>query len=350
MPDQNDNSDPELISEVHDGIGWITLNRPKALNALSLGMIKDMRMALGLWATDATLRAVVVRGIGGKAFCAGGDIRALYDARKSGPVPTDFFREEYLLDSEIYHFPKPYIALIDGITMGGGVGISAPAKYRIASDRTLWAMPETAIGMFPDVGGSYYLSRMPGAVGPYLGLTGHRLKAADALAAGVATHFVPADLLPPFLRALPGHTDKIDLLLSSFASNPGTSELTAARPMIDDIFSLNSLEAIVLALQAQKTEWSQACLETLARMSPTSLKLSLEAQKRAAGRSFDEVMKMEFRIVSRVLQKPDFFEGVRALLIDKDQAPKWSPSSLRDVTDAEIAAYFEPLPHGNLPL
>ncbi len=343
-------SESDVLTEARHGIGWITLNRPKALNALNLGMIREMRKVLEKWAVDSTVRAVVVRGAGGKAFCAGGDIRALYDARKSGPVPSDFFREEYQLNCEIHHFPKTYIALIDGITMGGGVGISASANYRIASERTLWAMPETAIGMFPDVGGSYHLPRLAGALGPYLGLTGHRLSAADAVAAGVATHFIAEDLIPAFLRALPSHLDKPDILVTRFSSLPGPSELTANRQVIDRLFGHRGVEAIVLALQAEDSDWSRACLATLSRLSPTSLKLALEAQRRGAGRTFDEVMKMEFCIVCRVLENPDFFEGVRALLVDKDQAPKWSPATLRDVSDAAIASYFEPLTHGSLSL
>ncbi len=350
MFDIPQNDEDELLCEIREGVGWITLNRPKALNALNFAMIVKMRAVLSTWAADPQVHAVVVRGAGNKAFCAGGDIRALYDAHKTGTVSAEFFREEYLLNSQIYHFPKPYIAIIDGITFGGGVGISASAKYRVASDRTLWAMPETAIGMFPDVGASYHLSRLQGALGPYLGLTGQRLNAADALAAGVATHYIPEDLLGVWLRALPAHARQPDILMASFATLPGPSELLVNRPAIDRVFSQRSVEAIVLALVGEATDWSTSVLSSLEQMSPTSLKLALEAQRRAAGRSFDEVMIMEFRIVSRVLQGKDFFEGVRALLVDKDKAPQWSPNHLQGVTDADIAAYFEPLLEGSLPL
>lgn len=330
--------DSELSVEIKGGIALVTLNRPKAFNALTLEMVRDFGERLRQWATDPAISGVVVRGAGEKAFCAGGDIRKLYDARADGPVPTDFFFEEYVMNHRIHHFPKPYISLMDGVTMGGGVGISAHGRYRVATERTLWAMPETAIGLFPDVGGSYILPRLPGKLGLYLGLTGTRLRAAELMEAGLATHFVPHERLDQVVAALIAG-EAVVAVLNRFSADAGISTLTDQHTDIDRLFSASALEEIEADLAADRGEWAQATLTTLRKMSPTSLKLTLAANRRGADLSFDEVMRMEFRVVSRLMQGEDFFEGVRAVLIDRDHAPRWQETP----ADAAIEACFAPL-------
>ncbi len=336
--------EPELIVDIKGGIALVTLNRPHAFNALTLDMVRAVAAHLHSWATDPDIRAVVVQGAGEKAFCAGGDIRKLYEARALGPVPTDFFYEEYVMNSRIHHFPKPYISLLDGITMGGGVGISAHGRYRVATERTLWAMPETAIGLFPDVGGSYLLPRLAGKLGLYLGLTGTRLRAAEVMACGLATHFVPHERLDALVAALISGED-VEAVLNRFRADAGVSALADLSVGIDRLFSAPTLERLLADLAAEGGALAQTTLITLRKMSPTSLKLTLAAYQRGMVLSFDEVMQMEFRVVSRLMQGDDFFEGVRAALIDRDQAPKWQPWPC----DAVIDAYFAPLDR-DLPL
>ena len=272
----------EIVIEARDGVGHFLLNRPKALNALTLDMVRTMQARLDAWATDETVRAVVVRGAGGRAFCAGGDIRRLYDqGRASGhPGFAEFFGEEFVLNRTIFRYAKPYVALMNGMTMGGGVGVSVHGSHRVATDATTFAMPETGIGYFPDVGGSYFLPRCPGEIGMYMALTGARLKAADALYAGVATHYVAGERLDALCAALGERA--VDAALADFADDPGPPPLAEHRSTIDRCFAGDTVEAIVAALEAEGTDWAGIALAKLGRMSPTSLKVAHRAVRKGA--------------------------------------------------------------------
>jgi len=348
-------SSNEILLDRRGGVAVVTLNRPKALNTLSLDMYRTLAPDLFAWADDPAVRCVVIRGEGGKAFCAGGDVRAIYDAGAGAPQPgdlgADFFREEYILIQRVHRFPRPYVALIDGITMGGGVGMSVNGSHRIATENTMLAMPETAIGLFPDVGATHFLSRCPGQLGMYLALTGARMRAADLLYCGLATHFVPRERLPALIDALTGlrwidgreHAQVNELLASDFAGEPeGTPPLAAHREEIDRCFAADSVEGILDALERERTEWATATRDGLLRMSPTSLKVTFR-QIRTGAATLEEALALEYRLTQHFMQRPDFFEGVRALLVDKDQSPKWRPATLAEISDADVAWYFQPL-------
>lgn len=331
--------------------GVVTLNRPEALNALTWDMVKRLRAQLLEWERSPAVKAVLVRGAGEKAFCAGGDIRWLYDnARKDPAGACEFFREEYRLNALIHHFTKPYVALIDGIVMGGGVGISVHGDFRVAGDRTLFAMPETGIGLFPDVGGGHFLPRLHDGLGLYYGLTGARAKAADCMAAGVATHYCRSEELHALTRELLGmplgghpHAD-IEAVLDGYAGDPGEAHINQIRPALKALFEgHNSFDRFHAALNADGHDVAGDMLRILARMSPTSLKLTFEQLRRGALLDFDDCMKMEFRMVRRVMEGHDFYEGVRAAIIDKDKNPRWSPAALEGVREADIERYFDPL-------
>lgn len=349
----------DILFEQKGEWGVVTLNREQALNALTQDMVKAFRAQLGEWANDPGVGAVMVKGAGEKAFCAGGDIRWLHDEAKNDPArASEFFRDEYRNNAAIFHFPKPYVALIDGVVMGGGVGISVHGDFRIAGDATLFAMPETGIGLFPDVGGGYFMPRLDGGLGLYLALTGRRAKAADCLYAGVATHYVPAGAYAALEEALlaeefaGGAHDVIRHLIESYADDPaGEPSLPADRVEIDRLFAgHDSLASLIAALEADGGDFAKETLKTLSRMSPTSMAIAFEQMKRGASLDFDDVMKMEFRIVRHVMEGHDFFEGVRAQIIDKDRNPQWSPASLAEVNDADVAAYFEDLGEAELQL
>ncbi len=337
----------EVLISQSGGIGKIVLNRPKALNALTLDMCHAIEGQMRAWATDDTVRAVVVRGAGEKAFCAGGDIRRLAD--KSSDYPFRFWRDEYRLNGLIKHYPKPYVALVDGISMGGGVGVSAHGSHRVVSEYVMFAMPETGIGLFPDVGGSYVLSRMPGEIGVYLGLTGARLKAADVMHAGYGTHYVTRDRMDALEQALAAATD-VDAVLAGFATDAGPAPLADLQGAIDRLFAHDTVEAIFAALQADGSPFATETLETLRHKSPFSLKLTLRQIREGRALSFDDCMRMEWRMASRIPETEDFYEGVRAVIIDKDHAPKWQPASLDGVTEAMIARHFAPKPGDELEL
>ena len=333
----------DLLVSLADGVAEVTLNRPEALNALTLDMALELYEHLSGWAGDDSIRAVVVRGAGDRAFCAGGDIRALYDAKQSGDKLTeDFFRGEYRLNRLIFHYPKPYIALVDGIAMGGGVGLSVHAGTSIASEATLFAMPETGIGLFPDVGGSHFLPRCPGAIGMYLALTGARLRAADCLYAGIYDHYVPKaahDALVAGLRA----GEAIGTLVSRLAEDPGLAPLAGLREAIDRCFAQQSVTGVQAALEREGGEWAEKMLATMAQKSPTSQKIAWRQLHKGAAMDFDACMVMEYRLSQHVMDGHDFFEGVRALIVDKDNAPKWRPESLDAVDDETVESYFAPL-------
>ncbi|MGO1117211.1 enoyl-CoA hydratase/isomerase family protein [Rhodovibrionaceae bacterium A322] len=342
-------AEPEILFEKKGQIGLVTLNRPKALNALTLNMIREFQPVLDAWAEDDSVRAVVVRGAGEKAFCAGGDVRAVYDAGKSGgDLPKDFFREEYILNHCIFNYAKPYVALIDGITMGGGVGISILGSHRVVG-RTLLAMPETAIGLFPDVGGSYFLPRLPGSLGTYLALTGARIKAADSLYSQMATHYVPTEKTDDLVAALAaaefGDDAKatVDAVIAGLAGDAGEPPLADVRDQIDRCFSKDSVEEIIEALKAEGSDWATAQVEALGKLSPTSMKISLEQLKRGESQDFETCMIMEYRMSQACMAGHDFYEGIRSVLVDKDHNPTWSPATLAEVTEEMVEQHFAPL-------
>ena len=341
----------DILFDVRGGVAVVMLNRPKALNALTLGMCVDLDAQLGAWAADGAVRAVLIDGAGERAFCAGGDVRAIWEAGQRGDgLTADFFRAEYTLNRRIKTCPKPYIAVMDGITMGGGVGVSVHGSHRIVTERTVFAMPETGIGLFPDVGGSHFLPRLPGALGLYLALTGVRLKATDCLYAGVATHFVDSAELPELAQALAeadwagGDPESVaDEVIGRFAGDPGMPPLAAHREAIDRCFAADFIERSLAALDAEGDDWAGRTLETLNRCSPTSLKVTCEALRRGAALDFDAAMVMEYRLSQAFMARHDFYEGVRAVVIDKDNTPAWDPVRLEDVTPDLVEAHFASL-------
>ncbi|MBT4905825.1 MAG: enoyl-CoA hydratase/isomerase family protein [Rhodospirillaceae bacterium] len=341
------NDEPEVLLEQRGRIGLITLNKPKALNALSLSMIHAIAPQLEAWAADDGVDAVVIQGTGDKAFCAGGDIRDLYEGRGTDFGPT-YYAAEYKLNVMIHTFPKPYIALMDGVTMGGGVGMSVHGSHRVVSDRILFAMPETGIGLFPDIGASWFLPCCPGEIGMYLGLTGHRLRAADTLYAGIGDVHVPADRDEDLIAALVAATtldgDGVADILRDFAVDPGEAPLAAHRDAIDRCFAGDSVEDILARLAAEDSDWARTQIETLASKSPTALKVT-HRQLRLGARieSIADIMAMEYRLADRSFRGHDLFEGIRAVVIDKDGAPQWDPATLDAVSDADVDDYFEPV-------
>ncbi len=318
-------------------IGHILLERPKALNALDLAMIRAMQAALDSWRDDPGVHAVVIEGAGGRAFCAGGDIRAIRTLALAGEAEAveTFFREEYALNASIDEYAKPYVALIDGICMGGGIGVSVHGQIRVTTEAGLFAMPETAIAMFPDVGATFMLPRLPGQLGLYLGLTGARMQGADAVHAGIATHFVPqADL--PALRADLAR-DGVAAVAVHARSLPEFS-LAPHRAAIDRCFGADSVPEIVTRLAQEGTEWARETLATLRAMSPSSLMWSFAAVRRGGLLSLRDALAAELALTRHVTRHPDFAEGVRAMVVDKDRQPRWSPDRLEAVDPGVIAA------------
>lgn len=342
----------DLILERRGAAGLITLNRPKALNALTHDMVRKLRPALEAWADDPAVARVVIRGEGGKAFCAGGDIRALYDLGRAGrhDEMLTFWREEYELNILIKRFPKPFVALIDGIVMGGGVGLSIHGSHVVAGSNFAFAMPEVGIGFFPDVGGTWFLPRMPGETGTYAALTGARFKQGDALATGLATHAVSSESFAALTEALTG-LEPVDAILERFAAPPVPSGVTGHRGSIQRCFAFDTVDQVLAALDHDAKaldSWCAATAATIRTKSPTSLKIAIEQVRRGAALSFEAAMVLEFGIVSRICRGPDFYEGVRAVIVDKDNAPSWAPATLDEVSIDAIAAYFAPLERGSL--
>lgn len=352
------NETDDILFERRGAVGLITLNRPKALNALTHAMCLAMHTKLMEWANSDAIGCVVIRGAGDRAFCAGGDIRALYDSGKTDtPYIFDFYRDEYLLNAYIKHYPKPYIALIGGIVMGGGVGVSVHGRYRVADATTVFAMPETGIGLFPDVGGSYFLPRLPGEIGMFLGLTGTRLRRDDLIACGIATDASGATSENEIIAALakgenPGNlmSEVTGLYILEREKDLEPASLNALRTNIDRCFAGNSIEAILSALDADQSAWARESATAIRSKSPTATKLAFRQIRNGATLDFDDCMRMEFRMVNRVIAGHDFYEGVRATIIDKDGAPKWRPASLAEVSEQDIDAYFATLGAKELPL
>ena len=347
MRETDPTTEPEILCETRGHAGVVTLNRPRALNALTLGMVRGLARALVAWEHDPAIRHVVVVGAGEKAFCAGGDIRLLYELGKAGRIEESrgFWREEYVLNARIKAYPKPYVALIDGIVMGGGVGVSLHGSHRVVGERYLFAMPEVGIGFFPDVGATHALPRLPGATGTWLAVTGERVGQADALALGLATHAVASSAMAGLLDALVAGQD-VDAALAEWAAPAPPPPLASHRALIDDAFSAPTVEEIIARLDevAGTDPFAARLLAAMAQKSPTSMKLALAQMQAGGALTFAEAMRTEFRIVSRIATGHDFREGVRAVIIDKDNKPAWQPARLADVDSAMVAAYFAPLP------
>ena len=336
----------ELIVRREGVAGFLTLNRPKAIHALTQDMDHAMTEALLAWRGDEGVKAVIIDHSEGRGFCSGGDINllrhsALTDGGESG---RRFFYEEYQLNHLIFTYAKPVVSFMDGITMGGGVGISQPAKFRVATENTRFAMPETGIGLFPDVGGGWHLSRLPGRIGQFLALTGTRFDGSEALWAGLATHYLPADALPEAKqRIAAGH--EIAQVLAALAVKPPEPKIAAHAREIARHFASNRYEDILASLEADDSEWAAKELATLRTKSPQACKVALRLLAESEGLdSFADNMAIEYRIAARVLTLPDFAEGVRAVIVDKDNAPKWKPATPEGVSEAHVDAIFAPLP------
>jgi len=337
-----------VLSERRGRALFITLNRPAALNALDRSMVLAVHRTLMDGAVDPEVDRIVIEGAGERAFCAGGDVVGLYHAGRAGSSEWEgFFRDEYRMNQAIARVPVDYVALLDGVTMGGGVGLSIHGRYRVATERTLFAMPETGIGLVPDVGGTHALSLLPGEIGTWLALTGARLKAADCRYAGIATHFIPAERLPLLRDLLADGEEDAGTILDTLDAPAGDSPLAALREGIDFHFAHDRVEDIQASL-AEGDDWARAQYDVIARMSPTSLKLSLKGLRMARGGTIEAALREEYRMVSAIRNGRDFYEGVRAQLIDKDKAPLWSPATLAEVDDELVASYSREPATGDL--
>ncbi len=337
-------TDQVLIS-VENGVGRLRLNRPKAIHALTHAMCTAMLEALVAWREDPAVRLVLVDHAEGRGFCAGGDVRAIWESgSKDGVAARAFFHEEYRLNHLMFTFAKPIVAIVDGIVMGGGVGISAPARYRIATERTTFAMPETGIGLLTDVGGGWYLSRLPGRTGEYIGLTGARLNGAECVALGLATDYIPSAAIETLKADILADPDALERLLDAASVAAPEAAILAHREEIDRLFASDVLEEILAALAADGSEWATRQHTILASKSPQACKVTLRLL--AQGREqvdFAEEMTVEYRVATRVCQRNDFLEGVRALLVDKTNDPKWDPATPEGVTEHMIDRIFAPL-------
>jgi enoyl-CoA hydratase len=333
----------EILTRVENGVGFATLNRPKAINSLNQGMVDELRAVLTGWKQDAAVHTVVLSGAGERGLCAGGDVVAIYhSARADGVAARRFWRDEYLLNGQIGRFPKTYVSLMDGIVMGGGVGVGAHANTRIVTGTSKVGMPEVGIGFIPDVGGAYLLSRAPGLLGLHAALTGAPFSGADAIAMGFADHYVPHDQLDKFTNAI--GAAGVEQALAAHAIEPPPSELAAQRDWIDECYAGDTVADIVAALRGHDAQAANDAAGLIATRSPVSLSVTLEAIRRAARlNTLEDVLVQDYRVSSASLRSHDLVEGIRAQLIDKDRNPKWSPASLAEVTAAEVEAYFAPV-------
>ncbi len=346
----------DILFERRGGLGLVTLNRPAALNALTHDMALKLEARLRDWAADRAVAAVAIRGAGEKAFCAGGDVRALYEAgREDGARNFAFYADEYRLNTLIREFPKPYVAFMDGIVMGGGVGVSIHGARRVAGDRTIFAMPETGIGLFPDVGATFFLPRLPGGTGMWLALTGARLRTADAVAADVCDLYIPSTHVDQAIASL-AHADygaetmqafeAVDWALEAFARHPDADPSPMPREKIDRLFAGDSVEAILEALAADGSDWAAAQRAAILSKSPTCTRIAFRQVRTGAGLGFRDCMRLEYRLARFCMTQPDFYEGVRATIIEKTGAPRWRPATLAEADDAHVAPAFAPLPEG----
>ena len=342
----------EILFRVRNHVGHVTLNRPAALNALSYPMIVALRDQLRRWADNGDVHAVMLRGAGGKAFCAGGDVRALYDSFKAGTAAhTQFFADEYVLDYSIHRYPKPCVALMDGIVMGGGMGIAQGAWLRIATDRTRLAMPEVGIGLFPDVGGSFFLNRAPGALGLYLGVAGVQIRAADVLYARLGDTYLHHDHVNDLDRLLDSltwssdhHTDLTRALEAAGSGPLQGAPLAHLQIVIDRHFCRDSVPEIIASLESESSPehvgWAKETLNILAKRSPTMMCATFEQIRRGRTMTLADCFRMELGMVHQCFRQGDFVEGIRALIVDKDMQPRWSPAMIEDVTAESVARFF----------
>lgn len=328
--------DAEILFEQRGQLGLVTLNKPDSLNALTYGMVTALDAQLDVWARDDSIGAVAIQGAGDKAFAAGGDIRWLYENGQGGRTGENnfrFFADEYRLNRRIKRYPKPYIGIMDGIVMGGGVGVSIHGSFRIATERTMFAMPETGIGLFPDVGATYFLPRLPGELGMWLGLTGARLKGADTVRAGICNTYVQSDVL--------------EQVLDDLARGGGFSAVPAdplgALNDVNACFGETQVEDILERLDAHGSDWAAKQHKTILTKSPTSTRIAFRQIREGDALDFEDCMRLEYRLARYCMTHPDFYEGVRAVILDKDNAPNWSPADLAEATDDFIAEAFAPL-------
>jgi enoyl-CoA hydratase len=335
-----------IIARIEGRAGRISLNRPRALNALDLDMVLAITAALRGWLADPAAKLILIDHAEGRGFCAGGDVVTI--ARSSqghGEAGRAFFFDEYRMNHLMYTYPKRGVVFMDGVTMGGGVGIACPCKYRIATERTLFAMPETSIGLFPDVGGGRYLSRLRGRIAQYLALTGARLDGSECIALGLATHYIPSERLDQVKRELSEVPEHVEAILRAASVEPPPARIVEHYARIDLCFASDRFEDILAALEADGSDWARQELATLRAKSPTACKVSLRLLVESPRQfHFLDEMRLEYGIVVRMFRHPDFIEGVRALLIDKDNAPRWDPATPEAVTDEMIDRIFEPLP------
>ena len=348
-----DEAKNEIVSAIEGRAALVRLNRPKALNAVTLEMIHALEALYHACAKNPHIYGVVMEAEG-KAFSAGGDIRTIRELIQSDLAQADrYYAEEYQHNWSLQCFRKPHVALMNGVTMGGGVGISIFGTHRVAGEAMAFAMPETGIGFFPDIGGSWFLPRMPGMLGMYLGLTGHICRRADAYYAGAVTHCIPAAQFETVKAAMIGG-EPVDPILDGLHGHPGESHLEQHREPIDRIFSAPSLEEILRRLENEQGawhEWARQTLAALAKKSPLSLKVAFEQLRRGKSyKTLKEALIVEYRLATRLIRLPDFPEGIRAVIVDKDQSPKWQPASLSEVSDAYVQSLFEPLSQGDLTL
>ncbi len=343
-------TEPEVLISEQGSLARITLNRPKALNSLTLGMVRSITAALTDWREAEHITTVLIDGAGEKGLCAGGDIRAIHDAAKTGDNATveAFWSEEYRLNATLPRYPKPIVAFMDGITMGGGVGISAHVSHRVVTERTKIGMPEVGIGFLPDVGGTYLLSHTAGKVGTHLALTGTPVGAGDALYAGLADHYMPSEKLPELVAAL--SAGPVDDVLAKLAEPGPDAPLAGHRGWIDDAYSADTAEGLVQRLDQTPYDEAVAAADTIRTKSPTSLKVTLRALREARAFTLEEALNQEYRLALRCAWIGDLVEGVRATLVDKDRNPQWSPGSLEEVDAARVDAFFAPLGDGELGL
>ena len=340
-------TDDAVIACTEGRAGRLTLNRPKALNALTYEMVLAIGASLNAWEDDPAVELIVIDGTGERAFCAGGDVLSLYDSRSDGPeFSRRFWADEYRLNARIARYPKPIVAIMDGIVMGGGIGLSAHASHRIVTERSMLAMPETWIGLIPDVGGTWLLARSPGNSGIYLGLTGARMKAADAIFAGFADTFVAGEQRAALTSALV-ETSAAQLagVITRFAGEPPVSELRTCAPEIDQAFAATTVEGIIENLGRSGGAFASKATSDLTTRSPIALKVSLAAIRGARRlQSLDAALDVEYRLVNRLFQSGEFIEGIRALLVDKDKSPKWRPPTLAEVSQADVEGMLAPFP------
>ncbi|WP_445166707.1 enoyl-CoA hydratase/isomerase family protein [Mycolicibacterium sp. Dal123E01] len=334
--------EPEVLTRVDGGIGFLTLNRPKAINSLTHNMVRIIARALTDWADDDNVRAVVLAGAGERGLCAGGDVVAIYhSARADGSEARQFWLDEYRLNAQIDTYPKPYVSVMDGIVMGGGVGIAAHGSVRVVTDTSKVAMPEVGIGFIPDVGGTYLLSRTPGGLGLHAALSGAPFSGADAIALGFADHYVPHVQLQGFVEAIVA--DGVDAAIKTFTTDPPPSHLVAQRHWIDECYAGETVADIVAALSAHDEEEATKAAELIASRSPIAASVTLASVRRAEKlATLEHVLVQEYRVSSASLESHDLVEGIRAQLVDKDRNPTWNPPSLAAVTDEDVEQYFAP--------